>query len=155
VRLALGTLDLIGWGSILLLGLTLFAGQLAYPHFWTSDAVAGSPPWYFIGRTFVSAVVAAPALLLTIATGIVAQRKLGREVWGRLALAILFLSYAVAQGVNVLAHTSRIWSETGASTRWKTFDELLASDTLVGFAALAVTGAVVFYVSWPSRRRAT
>jgi hypothetical protein len=57
----------------------------------------------------------------------------------------------VGQGVNVLLHTNRIWSEPEASTRWKTFDEYLRSDSLSGFVTLAMTAVAVCYLSWPAR----
>jgi hypothetical protein len=102
-------------------------------------------PWSFMGQTLVSGLCALVALLVTIALGLVARRRLGPAVWGSLAPALLFLSVPVGQGLSVLLFTQGIWTGgSSASTHWRSFTDYLYGTTIAGLLALAIACAVVF-----------
>ncbi len=136
-------LNLTGGAGIAVYGIAQGAALLIYPHFWTSKTMGHEAPWYFIGQTFIAGLSATVALLVIGVLGLLAQRSLGRAVWGSLMPAILFLSYPVGQGINVLLHTEHLWVGPSASTDWSSFDQYITSTSLAGFLTLAVATALL------------
>ncbi len=144
--------NLVGAGGIGIFGVATVAGLVLYPHFWTSRAMGDEVPWYFIGESLVSGLCAAGGAIVIVGLGILARRRYGPDVWSTLAPPLLFLSYPVGQGVNVLLHTQRIWAGPAAArSDWATSDEYLYSNTVATCLTLGFAiGLFIFYM-W--RRR--
>ncbi len=140
-----GQLNLLVAAGLLIYAVALGSPLLLQRYFWTNEAMGQQVPWYFMGRTLIAGACAALGLLLTLALGVVAGRRLGPAVWGSLVPALLFLSVPVGQGLSVLLYTERIWAgAASAASRWRTFDEYLYGTTLAGLLTLAVACAVLF-----------
>jgi hypothetical protein len=131
-------LNLMAVAAIVVYGVAQGCSLFIYPHFWTSKTMGSEVPWYFIGQTFITGLCAAAGLLVVGILGLLAQRSLGKAVWGSLMPAILFLSFPLGQGMNVLLHTRRVWTGQGASTDWSSFEQYLTSTSLAAFLSLAV-----------------
>lgn len=144
--------SLVAFMGVLVYGVSMYAGHVAYASFWTSRSTISGVPWYFIGRVFIAAIFAAAGLLLTLGVGLLTQASLGKDAWASLAPALLFLSPPVGQGVNVLLHTDRIWDRSTASTEWETFDQYLSSNSLAAFVTLAIATTLILTLRWQRRR---
>jgi len=138
-----------GWGhSVGAAGIALYAGALAagsllYPLFWTSTRMGDTVPWYFIGRTFIDGMCALVGLVLVLTLGALSSRRWGAPIWGNLVPASIFLSWPVGQGMNVLLHTSHIWSRARATSQWASFDEYLWSDSIAAVISLVIVSIVI------------
>jgi hypothetical protein len=138
-------LGLVGASGLGLYGCAVAAALVLHSQFWTSRAMGESVPWYFIGQSLVGGACAAVAFALTVVLGVLSRSTCGPAVWSSLAPAVLFLSYPIGQGVNVLLHTRRIWAGlSAASSQWKTFDEYLYSNTSAGLLTVALVAGMMF-----------
>jgi hypothetical protein len=133
----------VGAGGIALYAGALVAGFILYPHFWTSSRMGDAVPWYFIGRGFIDGACALAALVLVLILGAVASSRWGRTVWGSLIPAAIFLSWPIGQGMNVLLHTSRIWSQGQATTQWTNFNEYMWSNGIAAVVSLTVVSILI------------
>lgn len=145
-------LQVLTWSAIAIYAASGAASVAFYGRFWTSGRMGDAVPWYFIGRSFLGGVSAAVAMVLIGALAVIVGRGLGKSVWGALMPAVLFLSLPLAQGVNVLLHTRRVWSPTTAVSGWHTADAFLRSDGIAMFVGLAVAATIAFALWRPWRR---
>jgi len=136
-------LRVLTWSAIAIYAASSAASIALYSQFWTSERMGDNVPWYYIGRSFFGGVWAVAAMLLVGMLAFAIGRDLGRSVWGAVMPALLFLSPPLAQGINVLLHTQRIWSPTTAVSQWHTFDDFLRSDAIAMFVGIVLAAAIL------------
>jgi hypothetical protein len=145
---------LLGAVGLILYGAAMFGSIAAYHAFWTDQRFGDTVPWYYVGQTFVQGSFALVALLVILGLGFGTSRWLGPSVWSNLWPAAIFLSSPTGQWVNVMAHTSHIWSPTDATCAWATFDEYLRSNTAAGVVSMVIFSIIWFGRATIAHRRA-